>query len=609
MVYRDLEVTEAHISDFLRAIPPTPQRNHGDEIQFLYCPYCGGGDSKDKWTSSINRRTGLFNCQRDSCKANKNIITLSQDFDFSLGHEIDEYFKPKKKYKTYKAPKEPVKPKPPAIEYLERRGITAKIVEKYEITTKKDSDNILVFPFYDAKRENLLLIKYRNTNFQKGKDKAKEWYEPNGKPILFGMNHCNLDNKTLIVTEGQIDSLSLAEAGIENAVSVPGGVNNFRWVPYCWNWISNFEKIIIFGDKEHGRITLVEDFKRRFTNKEIFHVREEDYKDCKDANEILQKYGKEQLKTCVENAESEPLDFAIDFADIKDTDIFSIEKVKTGIKQLDNLLYGGLPFPGVVVVTGKTSEGKSTFASQILVNAVNQGYECFAYSGELPADTFRAWTMFQMAGQQHVFTYQTRDGYEGYSISKTNRELINEWARGKLLVYDNTYIDSDNFSGIIEKVDKVIRKYGVRVILLDNLMTALDLDGERSKDRYERQSSFTKRLARLAMKYEVLIILVAHKRKNINGDNDIDEVMGSSDITNLATVTLSYGRDKKIIDPQRKLKLLKNRLFGKVDTDGWIMDFDEKSKRIYGAGDDVNVKYGWEKDTDDFVPTEETPFD
>ena len=105
-------------------------------------------------------------------------------------------------------------------------------------------------------------------------------------PILFGMNQCNTENETLIITEGQIDSLSVTEAGFENAISVPTGMNGFTWIGHCWNWVHQFKKMIVFGDKEDDKITLLEEIKHRF-NLQIYAVRLEDYKDCKDANEIL----------------------------------------------------------------------------------------------------------------------------------------------------------------------------------------------------------------------------------------------------------------------------------------------------------------------------------
>lgn len=591
------EFREQDAYDFARnqGIEAKPK---GEELQFKYCPYCGGGDKRtDKGTFAINLRTGAFNCKRSSCGAAGNMLTLAKDFDFHLSQDFEEYYRPKKKYKAFKKPAEPIKPKEPAVKYLESRGISEAITKRYEITTQKDKDNILVFPFFDESRTTMPFVKYRKTDFDKTKDKNKEWSEAGGKPILFGMNHCNMENETLIVTEGQVDSLSLAEAGIENAVSVPTGANGFTWIPYCWDFVNKFQKIIVFGDYEKGHITLLDEIKTRF-KAEIFHVREEDYKDCKDANDILRKYGKDQLKTCIENAERVPLKNVVDIADIKPVDVYSVEKCKTGIKSLDDALYGGLPFPGVVVLTGKSGEGKSTLGSQIIARAIQQGYMCFAYSGELSASNFKAWLDFQIAGRNHIFVYQTRNGYSGYNISDTNRALISEWYRGKLLVYDTTQVDSDNGIGLLKTIEDVILQYGVRVILLDNLMTALTLDLSHEKDKYERQSTFTKKLAKIALQHDVLILLVAHKRKNSGGD-EMDDVLGSSDITNLGTVTMSYGRDRDINESQRTLRLLKNRLFGKINTEGWILDFDEKSKRIYGRGDDPDYEFGWAKEFDE----------
>ena len=65
-------------------------------------------------------------------------------------------------------------------------------------------------------------VKYRKTDFDKARDKNKEWCEAGTRPILFGMKQC-VDFETLVITEGQIDSLSVSEAGVKNAVSVPTG--------------------------------------------------------------------------------------------------------------------------------------------------------------------------------------------------------------------------------------------------------------------------------------------------------------------------------------------------------------------------------------------------
>ncbi|MCI6858501.1 MAG: bifunctional DNA primase/helicase, partial [Eubacterium sp.] len=254
-------------------------------------------------------------------------------------------------------------------------------------------------------------------DFDPAVDKGKEWCEPNCKPILFGMYQCNLDNKTLILTEGQIDSLSVSEAGMENAVSVPTGKNGFTWIPYCWDWLQNFNTLIVFGDNENGHITLLDDMKRRFRGT-VKAVRQQDYRGCKDANEILQKYGRDAVRDAVEHAEAVPVQAVEDLSDVKSVDLFSLPKIPTGIRSLDRILSGGIYLGQTVILTGKRGDGKSTFASQLLANALNDGKTILAYSGELPDYFFKRWIDFQIAGRLNVIDRAGESGSVNYYIPK-----------------------------------------------------------------------------------------------------------------------------------------------------------------------------------------------
>lgn len=585
-------------------------KQSGDNLSFRVCPYCKNDKRGNLYKFAINVVTGQFNCLRDGCGASGNMITLAKDFGFSLGSEIDERLNPQKKYKTYRLPKEPIKPKSAAVKYLENRGISQAIAERYQITTKKDSDNILTFPFIHD--DEICLIKYRKIDYDPAKDNNKEWSERGGKPILFGMSQCNLENKTLIICEGQLDSLSVSESGFENAVSVPTGARGFTWIPHCWDWMHNFTTIIVFGDHEKGHITLLDDISRRFRC-EIRHVREEDYKDCKDANDILRKYGKEQIKVCIKNAVALPVKRVIKLSSVKSVDIYKMPKLKTGIKVEDMLLYGGLPFGYVHIITGKRGAGKSTLANQLIIKAAEQGYNSFVYSGELQNDRLQAWFDFQIAGRKNIIENTMDDGTPHRFITRSNEELIHAWYDDKIYIYDNTMIKNEQ-DDLLQIIEDAILQYNIKVVLLDNLMIGLTLMSKHGTDKYERQAQFVLKLREIAQTYDTMILLVAHRRKDSFGNEDMnDEVSGSSDVTNLAGIVLGYDRlsQKQIndglgTDDDRILRTSKNRLFGKVNLNGFVLKFDEKSKRVYGDGDNVDYDFGWKTEV---LDDRDNPFD
>lgn len=576
-------------------------KEHGGELFFKTCPYCKPRATRGNVrTFSINLKTGQFKCLRASCGISGNMVTLSKDFDFSLGNEVDEYYRPKKKYKRLKQPKEAIKPKPEAIQYLESRGISEEVAKKYEITVQTSHPNILVFPFYDEKGV-LQFVKYRKTDFDKAKDANKEWCEASTKPILFGMKQCDDSFDTLVLTEGQMDSLSVATAGIPNAVSVPIGAKGFTWIPYCWDWLCKWKKIIVFGDFEKSSISLLDELAKRLKDR-VEHVREDNYKDCKDANEILLKYGAEQVRKCVEESVKLPIDNVIDLADVKELDPYSIEKIPTGIADVDNLLCGGIPFGVVTIVTGKSGKGKSTFVGQIITRALNKGDNIFVYSGEMPNYLFKAAIDFQIAGPANVVEEDRRDYIKRY-VRKSAKDKIVEWYRGKCMLYDRTMV-KDEDTDLLNTIERMIVSQNARVIVIDNLMTMINKTRVKGS-KLEAQSEVSNALEDMARFYNVCIILVAHKRKDSGiDDEDMDDsIRGDSDIVNSAGVIIHYNvnKDENTMENYpRIISVTKNRVFGRTSYRGWKVHYDEKSKRIYGDHDDLNICLGWDNESGGF---------
>lgn len=565
----------------------------GDELIFKQCPYCKSNtNKKDKF--AINLDDGRFNCFRASCGAKGNMITLSRDFNFKLSEDVDRYYNRDnhndkfRKFKEYRA-----EVKEPAVAYCKKRGISKEIVEKYEITTRSDADNILVFPFKNEDGE-LKFIKYRKMDYDKNKDKAKEWCEKDCMPILFGMNHCE-DRGTLVITEGQMDSLAVAESGVKNAVSVPIGCNGFTWLPHCWNFIHEFDKIVVFGDCENGKVTLAETLTKRL-KKNVLVVQIDDYKGEKDANDILLHHGKEAVKNAIYNATAPLSERVKDMSEIEWVDLSKMDKISTGMRMVDAVI-GGLYEGQVILLTGERGNGKSTLANQLILEGLSQDKNCFIYSGELPNFFVKAWIDTQLIGR----------GNGNTTLYNSDIDICNAFYRNRLFIYDNSIVDSEEKEDLIATLEDTIIKKDIKLAVIDNLMEAIDCDV--NSDLYRAQSKFVGRLAKLTKTYNMTIILVAHPRKRPNGIAFTnDDVSGSADITNRVDVVMSY--DKWIENGEeekdaRRLSITKNRLTG---IRGEVkLFFEFQSRRI---SDCKNFAKGWIDEGFKAVDTEleEVPF-
>ena len=550
-----------------------PARDKGNELEFKFCPYCKGGKSRDNKTFSINLRTGQWECKRGSCGRRGNMITLSQDFNFQLSEDVMRYYNINNyngKFKKFSDAHKVHESKPAAIEYMKSRGISEEICKKYEITAFPNKENVIIFPFKNEEGE-LKFIKYRDSQHTKESNSSKEWCEANCMPILFGMNHCE-DFTTLVITEGQIDSLTLSECGIKNAVSVPTGKNGFTWIPHCWNWINQFDEIVVFGDCENGVVSLSEAISSRFPKKTRI-CKVEDYKGLKDANDVFRTHGKQAIIDAINNAEVVVSRRIKPMHTVEAVDVENVHAISTAIPKLDRVLTNGFHDGEVVLLTGKRGNGKSTFANQLVVDALDQDITTMIYSGELPDFFVKNWIDRQIIGRK--------------SLTNSDIYKCNRWYQEKLFIYDNTLID-DEQNDLLETVEEAIQKMNARLIVLDNLMTALD-DCSSNETLYRAQSNFVGRLTKLAKAYKVVFLLVAHPRKSKDAFSN-DDVSGSADITNKVDIVMSYDRSTDIEEQDaRILSITKNRLTGRL---GEVkLFYSEDSKRIVGEDKNFNKDY------------------
>lgn len=489
------------------------------------------------------------------------IKSIVSDFGLNIEVNIDDTDR-----KLKKAPTKHNNYTENILSYCEKRNISKSTIDYVGV---KENNNCVVFEYKNELGEHLA-NKYRKTKKSEG---PKMWFEKGTNVnTLFNMDKVNV-SEPLLITEGEFDCLSAIESGFKNTVSIPSGVNGTNeWITSNWTFIEQFEEIIIWFDNDEAGIKGAREVFNRLPNASVKIVRCEI---ANDVNELLHKYGKLAILKQIEKATTPALEGVATLDMIEDFDVHEAETLKTGIDYIDDKLIG-MVFGSLNVLSGKNGSGKSTILNQIYIaEAINQGYKTFLFSGELIGGDVKYWLLQTLANEEQFAEYTAKDGHKYKKVTMQGKEKIIQDMKDRFFLYDN---DDYRIEAIIEKMTILAKRYGVRVFVIDNLMTV-----ESSlKDKYEAETDIVKKLKNFAKKYNALVHLVAHPRKSMNDEIEKDDVAGSANITNLAdyVTTISRAKDEEV-EYDAILKILKNRHTG-VNVGKKLM-FSIERKRFFSA--------------------------
>ncbi|KAL1320666.1 hypothetical protein HN51_065347 [Arachis hypogaea] len=265
----------------------------------LFCPKCKGGKLKERSLSFHiipDCEFAMWRCFRAKCgwagrvfANDSNLHGYGQMTEESLGLE-------------------PLGPK--LIAYFKERQISEKTLSRNAVRQMSESKEIIAFTY----KQNGLLVGCKFRTMEK-----RFWQVKGTEKMLYGIDDINHASEVIIV-EGEIDKLSLEEAGFQNCVSVPGGapgkvskdlppIEKDTAYQYLWNWKEYFDKvvrIILATDNDPPGRALADELAKRLGQERCWQVhwpKKDDTNCFKDANEVLKYMGADTLKRIVENAE------------------------------------------------------------------------------------------------------------------------------------------------------------------------------------------------------------------------------------------------------------------------------------------------------------------
>lgn len=496
-----------------------------------------------------------------------------------------------------------------AYKYMKARKISQDTADYLDI--RQDKEGNLVFNYYDL-NDVLTMVKYRpSRRVRKGENKVWCQQGADTTPLLFNMNRIN-PLQPLVICCGELDCAALIESGIQNAVSIPLGDGNTHWIEECWDFLEQFNEIILTPDNDQAGNKFVKEVVPRLGSwrckiascPELYEAEDGKKVSIKDVNETLFYYGREKVAEIIANAADTPVPSVIDLSEVSPTEYEDVDGVTFGLKNLDGELMR-LFFGTLTIISGQPGAGKSSLLTQLMCNAIDNGIRSWLFSGELPNGVEKSWFNYIFAGPRNIEDAISRKGNPYKKISSATIGAINTTYKGQWYIYRDDY--DNTLDGLIESMTDAVRKYGVRCLILDNFMC---IDTEQTEEELRSQTITIKRLIEFAKKYQAAVVLVCHPRKMDASTNvGIYDIAGTSNIVNLAHRTIGLRRitdeerDNSARFSERRQRLLKydviatiikDRMFGRQNIDEGLY-YDSLSRRFFCDMAEYDRKFSWDR--------------
>lgn len=416
---------------------------------------------------------------------------------------------------------------------------------------------------------------------QKIRKRGKEFsFEGDTKAIgLFG-DHLWSSGKKIVVTEGEIDALSVSQAQGNKwpVVSVPNGAQGAaKAIQKSYDYLNAFEEIILMFDMdEPGRKAAIECAEILPVGKvKIAHL------PFKDANECLVNGKPDAIITAIWNAKP-----------YRPDGIVSAKELKDLVMQDDGPM--GFPYPfnrlneitrgirpsELVVITSGSGMGKTTFVREVAYALHRDGRKV----GMIMLEESNKRTIQGLVGihlNKNILVDRSLS-----SEAEISRGFDELFGSDDIALYD--HFGSTDVDNIINRIRYMARALGCTHVIVDHI--SILVSGIASGDERKLIDMAMTKLRTLVQETGITLFVVSHlKRPEGNlGHEDgakvhLGQLRGSHAIAQLADICVALQKPDADTVDSTELRVLKNRFTGEVGNAGTIFYNRETGRLTEGV--------------------------
>ena len=441
------------------------------------------------------------------------------------------------------------------VEALPSRKIDSETCKKFNYqTTEYKGEPVHIANFYD-RNYNRVAQKLRF------KDKRFIWLGDTDKITLFGQNLWRDGGKMVVITEGEIDALTVSK--VQNnkfpVVSVPSGASSAKkYIKKELEWLSKFENIVLmFDEDEAGKSATIE-------CANILPVKKVKIASlpAKDPSELLQNGQGSKIIDAMWEAKAYTPQGIIEGVNTKEL-LLNDDYVETIPYQWNgfNQKLGGIRKGELVLLTAGSGTGKSQVCREIAYHLISQkekvGYIALEESVKRSVRGIVSVGLNQLIHLPEV------------KEKLTEEEIINEWNNIKDYICFYDHFGSSDTEDLMNRIRYMVQSLDCKTIILDHI--SIVISGLADGDERRLIDNTMTNLRKLVEEVKCAMFVVSHLKRpegktghEEGVQTSLSHLRGSHSLAQLSDAVVGFERNQQdeIQSNVMTARVLKNRYSG-----------------------------------------------